>query len=170
MAYKPQLGSIVRPLGHPTDLVKAKSSENASQVPGKLVIYNYTNLEYELPPTGVLTAQSTDFGVITNTNINDRAGVREIYKAHGSEVLVTVKAQTAIKPGGEVIFSEVVAGDVDAADGAGGDKGTSKVCGKMVCLATEFWKDGINNTFSDAAQNDLIIIQLYSSTGTTTPV
>jgi hypothetical protein len=167
MAFKVQKGAIVRPLGFPTELHKAKSSENATQLPGKFLVYNYTNKEFELPAIGALTAQSDYFGVIVNSNLNDIAGKRELIIGNGTEVLCQVVAQTAIVPGREVILSEVVAGDVDTADVAGGDNGTRKVVGRFICKATEFWKDGINNTFSNAAQNDIIIIRLYAPTGGT---
>lgn len=170
MAFKVQKGAIVRPLGFPTEIAKAKSSENASQLPGKFVVWNKTNAEYELPATGATTAFSNKFGVIVNSNLNDIAGKREVVVGNGTEVLVQVVSQTAIVPGWDVILSESVAGDVDTADVSGADLGTSKIVGKFVCKATEFWKDGINNTFSNAAQNDIIIIQLYGPNSQAAPV
>lgn len=170
MAFKVQKGARVRPVtGFPAKLVKAKSSENATQLPGKFLVKNNTSQEYELPATGALTAQSNDFGVITNGNLNDIAGKREIWEGDGKEVMVQVVTQTALSPGQKVILSESVAGDIDGADSGGADLGTSKIVGEFVCLATEFWKDGINNTFSNAAQGNVVIIILYGPTKDAVP-
>ena len=86
MAFKVQKGAIVRPLGFPTEIAKAKSSENSTQVPGKFVVWNKTNQEYELPATGATTAFSNKFGVIVNSNLNDIAGKREVVVGNGTEI------------------------------------------------------------------------------------
>jgi hypothetical protein len=158
-SFKAKAGALVRPLGHPSDMVATKPGE--VQPIGSLVFFDETNRYFKLPAT---SQTSRTFGVVANTNLNGTYdGQREIWMGHGSEVFVNVVASGAIVPGREVIFSTTVAGQVQTAATDGTDNGTAKVVGKFICKALEFWKDGIANTFTNAAANDIITIQLYGT-------
>lgn len=156
-SFKSTAGALVRPLGHPSDILATKPGE--VQPNGGLVYFDETNRYYKNPAT---SQTSRNFAVIAATNLNQTYdGQREMWRGHGSEVHVNVVASGAITPGREVIFSTTVAGQVETAATAGTDNGTAKVVGKMICKASEFWKDGIVNAFSNAAANDIITILLY---------
>lgn len=158
-SFKVNAGAIVRPLGHPTDMVPTKPGE--VQPIGSLVIKDALGY-YKLAPTG---ATSGDFGVVTLTNLNGKYdGQREVIFGHGVEVWVNVVANGTIVPDKEVIFSAGTAGRVDQAAGDGTDAGTLKVCGKMKHKASEWWKDGITQTYTNAAAADVVTIVLYQAT------
>ena len=154
-SFKTSLGAIVRPLGHPTELVKAKPAE--VQPIGSLVVFDPAGPYYKLAPTG---ASGRRFGVVALANNSAKFdGKREIVTGHGTEVRVNVKSAGVIVPGAEVIYSASVAGSVDTIGATA--EGSFKVVGRYLFRADEFWKDGINNTFTNAALNDTITIQLY---------
>lgn len=156
-SFKATVGAIVRPLGHPTDMVPTKTGE--VQPIGNLVVYNTTNRNYENP---AVSATNGRFAVVVNTNLNGAYDAqREVVFGHGQEVHVNVRAGGTIVPGNEVIFS-ATPGRVDAATGP--DAGTLKVVGKFVCKALEFWKDGIEEPFTNAASGDIVTILLYGPT------
>ncbi len=155
--FKATLGAIVRPLGHPTEMVPTKPGE--VQPIGNLVVFDSTNRYYKNPAT---SATSKNFAVVVNTNMNGKYDAqREVIFGHGNEVHVNVKASGAIIPGNDVIFSTTAAGQVETANTGGTDAGTDKIVGKFVCKALEFWKDGIANAFTNAAANDIVTILLY---------
>jgi hypothetical protein len=159
-SFKVTAGAIVRPLGHPTKMVPTKPGE--VQPIGRLVFFDETNRYFKNPAT---SQTSGNFGVVANTNLNGKYdGQREVVFGHGQEVWVNVIASAAIVPGREVIFSTTVAGQVQTANADGSDNGTAKVVGKMICKASEFWKDGIENAFTNAAANDVVTILLYEPT------
>jgi hypothetical protein len=154
--FKTSLGTIVKPLGHPTEMVKTKSGEN--QIAGNLVVWDRTNGYFKLPAT---SATSKYFGMVVLSNLNGTYdGQREVIFGHGTEVWVTLKSSGAIIPGDDVIFSTTVAGSVETAATAGTDAGTDKLVGKFICKASEFWKDNIANAYTNAALNDNVIVQL----------
>lgn len=155
--FKATVGAIVKPLGFPTEMKPTKPGEN--QPIGNMVTYDFTNKYFANPAA---SATSGRFGVVANTNLNGNYdGQRELVIGNGQEVLVNVRAGGTIVPETECVFS-ATPGRVDGATGP--DAGTLRVCGKMVCKALEFWKDGIEEPFTNAASGDIITMLLYAPT------
>lgn len=155
--FKATPGAIVKPLGFPTKMVPTKPGE--VQPIGNLVVYDTVNRYYANPAA---SATNGRFAVVANTNLNGTYdGQREVVIGNGQEVMVNVRAGGTIIPGTEVVFS-ATPGRVDAATGP--DAGTQRVCGRFEFKALEFWKDGIQNPYTNAAAGDIVTILLYAPT------
>jgi hypothetical protein len=155
-----QKGTVVRPFTGDffTELVKTKPGEN--QLPGDVLVYDRVNKYYELPAVNdanedcvIVTDAQTNFGTPADTNLSID-GEREVLRRKG-EICVT--AGGAITPGSLVKYSATTPGTVDAWV-YGTDTDRTKIVGRFVKLASEYYHD-VEDSLTSAVAGNLIIIE-----------
>lgn len=154
------LGTIIRPTeGFRTEMVKTKPSEN--QVPGDILVWNFTNKYYEKPANNASNAKNvivvdTETNVGKGTNNADIDGFREVLER---EWEIVVKTTTNVGIGDFVKYSATAPGTVDKYDPATDTDG-NKIVGICVKLESQEHYDVLSTLTAPTAGTNIIIRKL----------
>jgi hypothetical protein len=154
------LGTIIRPTeGFRTEIVKTKPSEN--QLPGDVLVWNFTNKYYEKPANNATNARNAVV-VDTDTNVDHGAaninidGVREVLERDWE---VVVKTTSGCNVGDYLKYSATVSGTVDKYDPAVDTDG-NKIVGICVKLESQEHYDVTATLTNPTAGTNIIMRKL----------
>ncbi len=154
------LGTIIRPTeGFRTEMVKTKTGEN--QVAGDILVWNFTNKNYEKPANNASNAKNVVV-VNTQTNVGNDAsntnidGVREVLERDWE---VVVKCTSGCNVGDYLKYSATVPGTVDKYDPATDTDG-NKIVGICVKLESQEHYDVTSTLTNPGAATNIIMRKL----------